>query len=130
MRLPNFPKLHLDAIKQITSTGYVWAINQSKLVINTIKNFQEQANKNTRAWLSTTAPIILELFDKLPKFVRNIAPFLPWTFLLVFTLNLFDVFEKTPQAIKAQDPSIVIINPEVQKMIAEGEAVIGPYIEV
>ena len=130
MKLPMLPKPPLDAIKQITSAGYMWAINQSKMIINAIKNFQEQANKNTRAWLSTTAPIILELFDKLPKFVRNIAPFVPWVFLLVFTLNLFDVFEKTPQAIKAQDPSIVIINPEVQKMIAEGEAVVGPYIEV
>ena len=130
MKLPMLPKPPLDAIKQLTSAGYMWAINQSKMIINTIKNFQEQANKNTRAWLSTTAPIILELFDKLPKLVRNIAPFAPWVFLLVFTLNLFDVFEKAPQAIKAQDPSIVIINPEVQKMIAEGEAMVGPYIEV
>ena len=130
MKLPMPSKLPIGAIKQIASTSYTWVINQIKMVINTIKNFQSQANKNTRAWLSTTAPIILELFDKLPKFVRNIAPFAPWVFLLVFTLNLFDVFEKTPQAIKAQDPSIVIINPEVRNMIAEGEATIGPYIEV
>ena len=130
MKLPTFSKLPMDAIKQTASTGYSWVINQTKLIINSIKNFQAVANKNTRAWLSGSAPIILELFDKLPKSIRNVAPFVPWVFLLVFTLNLFDVFEKTPQAIKAQDPSIVIINPEVQKMLAEGEAVVGPYIEV
>ena len=83
MKLPMPSKLPIGAIKQIASTSYTWVINQIKMVINTIKNFQSQANKNTRAWLSTTAPIILELFDKLPKFVRNIAPFLPWAFLLV-----------------------------------------------
>ena len=49
MKLPTLPKLPIDAIKQITSSSYTWAINQLKMVINAIKNFQTVANKNTRA---------------------------------------------------------------------------------
>lgn len=135
MKLPTIP---VQSIKQNSESVLIWlrtkALSAFKtkalLAVNAVRDLQSQANKNTRTGLEKNAPIVLTLFDTLPGSVKRIAPLLPWLFLILFTLNLFNFFEKSPPTIKAQDQNIVLINPDIQKMISTGEASVGPYIEV
>ncbi len=115
-------------MKQNAQLVYGWLMNHVKKGVDLIKDLQSQANKNTRAWLGGVAPVVLETFDKLPESTRKIAPFLPWIFLLLFTLNLFGYFDKAPAQVRAQNPNIVYVNEDVEKMITEGKAIVGPFV--
>jgi len=125
---PHIPAM--SSMKQNAQIVYNWLLNQVNKGVNVIKDLQSHANKNTRTWLGGVAPVVLETFDKLPESLRKVAPFLPWIFLLLFTLNLFGYFDKTPAQVRAQNPNIVYVNEDIEKMVTEGKAVVGPFVEV
>lgn len=117
-RLSMFFKKILSALgsaRQKTFGGVIE--NQGKLY----QSLHDQVERNT--------PVVTRWYDKLPRFFKYIVFVLPWIIGVFLVLNYLNFFDKVPVIKSVQDPNVVIVSPDLRKMIVDGTVQISPFVE-
>ncbi len=96
-----------------------------ELTVSTQKEWYAQAHE----WIVVHAPIVSTKYDRSPAWVKKGTFYLPWFCAFLIALNYFNVFDVRPSIKSVQDPNVVLINPDIQKMISEGKVQMGPFVE-
>jgi cobalt-zinc-cadmium efflux system membrane fusion protein len=91
--------------------------NQGKLY----QSLHDQVERNT--------PIVTHWYDKLPRFFKAILFVLPWIIGGLLVLNYLNYFDKKQVIKSVQDPNIVIVSPDLRKMIVDGTVQVAPFVE-
>ena len=79
--------------------------------------------------VSEHLPLVSGKYDQMPGWFKKGFFYLPWIFVVLITLNYFDVFDRRPDIKVVQDPNVVIVNDDLRKMVVEGKAQISPFVE-
>jgi cobalt-zinc-cadmium efflux system membrane fusion protein len=74
-------------------------------------------------------PVVTQRYDAGTSLAEKGLFYLPWVVLLVMTLNYFNVFDRSPAIKSVQDPNVVVVNPDLHKMISDGKVQVAPFIE-
>jgi cobalt-zinc-cadmium efflux system membrane fusion protein len=74
-------------------------------------------------------PVVTQRYDAGPAWLKKGLFYLPWGVLLVMTLNYFNVFDRSPAIKSVQDPNVVVVNPDLHKMISDGKVQVAPFVE-
>ena len=90
---------------------------------------QNQYYQLAHDWLGTRVPVVTQRYDAGPAWLKKGLFYLPWVVLLVMTLNYFNVFDRSPAIKSVQDPNVVVVNPDLHKMISDGKVQVAPFIE-
>ena len=90
---------------------------------------QNQYYQLAHDWLGTRVPVITQRYDAGPAWLKKGLFYLPWVVLLVMTLNYFNVFDRSPAIKSVQDPNVVVVNPDLHKMISDGKVQVAPFVE-
>ena len=80
-------------------------------------------------WIATHAPVITNRYDGAPQWLKKGLFYLPWLCAFLVTLNYFNVFDRKPTVKSVQDPNVVLVNQDLQKMISNGKAQVAPFVE-
>jgi len=90
---------------------------------------QNQYYQLAHDWLGTRVPVVTQRYDAGPAWLKKGLFYLPWVVLLVMTLNYFNVFDRSPAIKSVQDPNVVVVNPDLRKMISDGKVQVAPFVE-
>ena len=90
---------------------------------------QNQYYQLAHDWLGTRVPVVTQRYDAGPAWLKKGLFYLPWVLLLVMTLNYFNVFDRSPAIKSVQDPNVVVVNPDLRKMISDGKVQVAPFVE-
>ena len=117
-RLSMFFKKILSAMGSARHKTFGGVIeNQGKLY----QSLHDQVERNT--------PVVTSWYDKLPRFFKQIVFVLPWIIGGFLVLNYLNFFDKVPVIKSVQDPNVVIVSPDLRKMIVDGTVQISPFVE-
>lgn len=108
-------------VEKVKFHGKAWL----ELTVSTQKDWYSKAHE----WIFVHAPIVSVKYDQSPPWVKKGVFYLPWFCAFLIVLNYFNVFDARPSIKSVQDPNVVLINPDIQKMITEGKVQISPFVE-
>ena len=97
--------------------------------LSQVTQTQNQYYQLAHDWLGTRVPVVTQRYDAGPAWLKKGLFYLPWGVLLVMTLNYFNVFDRSPAIKSVQDPNVVVVNPDLHKMISDGKVQIAPFVE-
>ena len=90
---------------------------------------QKNLYQSIHDMVSEHLPLVSGKYDQMPGWFKKGFFYLPWIFVVLITLNYFDVFDRRPDIKVVQDPNVVIVNDDLRKMVVEGKAQISPFVE-
>ena len=94
-------------------------------VLQTQTDLYEQAHQ----WIAKHVPAVSGRYDNTPPWFKRGMFYLPWFAAFIIILNYFNVFDMKPPVKSVQDPNVVVVNADLQKMIADGKVKISPFVE-
>ena len=97
----------------------------SNQVLQTQTHLYEQAHQ----WIAKHVPAVSGRYDNTPPWFKRGIFYLPWFAAFIIILNYFNVFDLKPPVKSVQDPNVVVVNADLQKMIADGKVKISPFVE-
>ncbi|WP_353428258.1 efflux RND transporter periplasmic adaptor subunit [Polynucleobacter sp. MWH-UH19D] len=97
--------------------------------LSQVTQTQNQYYQLAHDWLGTRVPVVTQRYDAGPAWLKKGLFYLPWVFLFLITLNYFNVFDRSPAIKSVQDPNVVVVNPDLHKMISDGKVQIAPFVE-
>ena len=97
--------------------------------IRTVQDWQKQVYGQIRELVAKKSPNVLQKYDSSPAYVKTSFVFLPWFFVFLLILYYFDVFDSKPTPRYVQDPSVVYVNDDLNKMVKVGQVRLAPFVE-
>jgi len=122
------PKLSKKLADQIEK-GRTLIQEQAASMIHTVRDWQKQGYGQIRELVNQKAPVLLQKYDASPSWVKPGLFILPWVLVIVLTLYYFDVFDSKPVPRLVQDPSVVYVNDDLEKLIKNGQVKLAPFVE-
>ncbi len=97
--------------------------------VSQVLQTQNQLYTQAHEWVAQHVPVVGDRYDKTPPWFKSGMFYLPWLCIFIIILNYFNVFDVKPPVKSVQDPNVVIVNEDLQKMIANGRAQVSPFVE-
>ena len=97
--------------------------------VNQVLQTQNQLYAQAHEWVAQYVPAVGSRYDKTPPWFKRGMFYLPWFCVFIIILNYFNVFDVKPPVKSVQDPNVVVVNGDLQKMISNGKAQISPFVE-
>ena len=94
-----------------------------------VTQLQNHGYQMVHDWLSARAPMITQHYDDAPRFIKRGFLIFPWVLFIAMTLHYFNLFDRSPVIKSVQDPNVVLVNPDLRKMIVDGKAQVSPFVE-
>lgn len=122
------PKLNkkLADLIQTLKTSILEQLNSG---MQSIQEAQKNLYAHVHQWLAEQSPQTIQKYDASPAWIKKSLLWLPWVFVVLLTLYYFDVFDSKPGPRYVQDPSVVYVNDDLNKMIKNGQVKMAPFVE-